>query len=221
MSIFWDKIPLYKYEVLLQGFFMSNSFHSNINPYVSAEISTPKTRTYTVGTEITKGNTTLWAETYKGGSTITSPIAREVDSFAGLEVGFDKTVWSDTKNSISFGAKAAVERETFSTYSGSTRTSKDKMVLGRGLATIGYSRDINPKTSIYANAGFGVQTYNSSTLNTKAVLPAYDATIGVERNFNGQKVRLEAFTENAPNWTDNTNSTSPSVGVRVAFVFGK
>ena len=169
---------------------------TTFSPYFSAEINHHKTSTFSLGTEINRGNTNAWAEVYRGG---TKP-----EQFTGLALGVQQTVYENGNNSIYTGGQVGFEQG-------------NQYKNSKGMATVGYSREINDNTSAYVQGSFGVQKYKEPTVS--ATQPAYEATVGVERSFGSTTGRLEGFVENFPTVENGRKSTEPYAGVRLSVLF--
>ena len=169
---------------------------TTFSPYFSAELNNKKTLTFSLGTEINRGNTTAWAEAYRGGT--------GSDAFTGVSLGAQQIVYEKGNNSIYTGGQVSFERG-------------NQYQNNKAMATVGYLREINDRTSAYVQGSFGVQNYREPTLSTTQ--PAYEATVGVERNFGNTTGRLEGFVENFPTVENGKKSTEPYAGLRLSILF--
>lgn len=178
---------------------------ANVSPYASAEINHQKVPTIAVGTEIDRGNTTIWGETYYGGLSSSK--------FAGGGFGVQQTVFDKNKNSIYVGGQISVEKGSFA-----ENKNLEKYTNLKSMVTIGYQREFNSKTSGYVELNAGVQNYKSNT-TPQFTVPSYDATVGVERNFGKTRGRIESFAENFPVMENGKKRTENYVGVRFTLLF--
>ncbi len=185
----------------------STARHSetNVSPYVSAEINHQKVPTVAIGTEVDKGNTSIWGETYYGGL----PSAK----FGGGGFGVQQTVLDKNKNSVYFGGQISIEKGSFN-----EGNNLEKYTNLKSMATVGYQRELNRATSGYVELSAGVQNYKSNT-TPQFTVPSYDATVGVERNFGKTRGRIEGFAENFPVFSNGKKSTENYVGVRFTLLF--
>lgn len=173
---------------------------TTFSPYFSAELNHKKTKTFSLGTEINRGNTNIWAEAYRG-STDNEP-------FNGVSLGVQQTVYANGNNSLYTGGQAGFEFQ---------NTKNSQYQNAKAMATVGYSREINDNTSAYVQGSLGVQNYKEPTVTTTQ--PAYEAVLGVERNFGNKTGRLEGFVENFPTIENGKKSTEAYAGLRISVLF--
>jgi len=175
---------------------LSATSGTTFSPYFSAELNHKKIPTFSIGAEINRGNTNAWAEAYRGGT--------GVDAFTGVSLGAQQTVLEKGNNSIYTGGQVGFEQG-------------NQYQNSKAMATVGYSRELNDRTSAYVQGSFGVQNYKEPTVTTNQ--PAYEATVGVERNFGNTTGRLESFVENFPTVENGKKSTEPYAGLRLSILF--
>ena len=175
---------------------LSATSGTTFSPYFSAEINHKKTPTFSLGAEINQGNTNAWIETYRGGT--------RSEQFTGLSLGVQQTVYENGENSIYTGGQVGFEHG-------------NQYQNTKGMATVGYSREINDNTSAYIQGSLGVQSYREPAISTTQ--PAYETTAGIERNFGNTTGRIEGFVENFPTIENGKKSTEPYAGVRLSVLF--